>query len=134
MIPMQPFDQAWILLKQQGRVRRGFGNNSPFPKGKTPMQEKDQQRRMQMLGGGTKPQTLRTSSLQELERDNVLDPSTGQMIPDFVDGSPNPAAGPTATIGTSYDELQRVYAKLMSGEVLTPEETMALQQAERQPL
>ena len=95
MIPMQPFDQAWILLKQQGRVRRGFGNNSPFPKEMTPIQQLNQQRR---------------------------------------DGSPNPAAGPTATIGTSYDELQRVYAKLMSGEVLTPEETMALQQAERQPL
>ena len=94
VIPMKPFDQAWILLKQQGRVRRGFGN-SPFPRGRTPMQELDQQRR---------------------------------------DTPPNPAAGPTATIGTSYDELQRVYAKLMSGEVLTPEETMALQQAERQPL
>ena len=130
---MQPFDQAWILLKQQGRVRRGFGD-SPFPKGKTPIQELDQQRRLQMSRGGAKPQTLRTSSVQELERDNVLDPSTGQMIPDFVNDFPNPAAGPVATIGTSYDELQRVYAKLMSGEVLTPEEEMALQQAERQPL
>ena len=87
-----------------------------------------------MSRGGAKPQTLRTSSVQELERDNVLDTSTGQMIPDFVNDFPNPAAGPVATIGTSYDELQRVYAKLMSGEVLTPEEEMALQQAERQPL
>ena len=94
---MRPFDEVMALLKQ-GRVRRGFGN-SPFPKGKTPMQEKDQQRRMQMLGGGAKPPTLRTSPVQELEEDNVLDPETGQMIPDFLeDGSPNPAAGPAATI------------------------------------
>jgi len=63
------------------------------------MQELDQQRRMRMSREGTKPPTLRTSSIQELEGDNVLDPETGQMIPDFLeDGSPNPAAGPTATI------------------------------------
>ena len=94
---MRPFDEVMALLKQ-GRVMRGFGN-SPFPKGKTPMQELDRQRRMQMSREGTKPPTLRTSSIQELEGDNVLDPETGQMIPDFLeDGSPNPAAGPAATI------------------------------------
>ena len=118
---MRPFDEVMTLLKQ-GRVRRGFGN-SPFPKGKTPMQELDQQRRMQMSRGGTKPPTLRTSSIQELEGDNVLDPETGQMIPDFLeDGSPNPAAGPTATIKSMrpFDHAWRLLKSYTSYAPLPP--------------
>ncbi len=38
---MRPFDRAWTLLKQQGRVLPIDQAKSPFPKGLTPMQERD---------------------------------------------------------------------------------------------
>lgn len=124
---MSAFDLAWTLLKQ-GKVRRGFGD-SPFPK-RTAMQDKEIDRMRKPFGRG--PETLRGRHIRDLERDNVMDPYTGEMIPDFVDGSPNPAAGPTASIGASYDEIQRVITKLMSGEPLTPEEKVILNQQRTQ--
>jgi len=129
---MKAFDLAWTLLKQ-GKVRRGFGD-SPFPRS-TPMQDKDIDRRRKLpsrLEGGARPETLRGTHIRDLERDNVMDPYTGEMIPDFIDGSPNPAAGPVATIGASYDEIQRVLTKLMSGEPLTPQEEVILNQQRQQ--
>jgi len=41
VINMKPIDAAWILLKQQGRVMPIDHDASPFPKGLTPMQEKE---------------------------------------------------------------------------------------------
>lgn len=38
---MRPIDAAWNLLKQKGRVLPINQVDSPFPKGLTPMQERD---------------------------------------------------------------------------------------------
>lgn len=127
---MSAFDLAWTLLKQ-GKVRRGFGD-SPFPRQHTPIRDKDISRRIRQVKGLRRPETLRGLPLRDLERDNVMDPYTGEYIPDFIDDSPNPAAGPVATIGPSYDEIQRVLTKLMSGEPLTPEEEVILNQQRTQ--
>lgn len=113
---MKAFDLAWTLLKQ-GKVRRGFGD-SPFPQGRTPMQEKDQQRLREAVP--FEPRLMRRGFSAARDYRNALRQNERD------------SNQPIASIGPSYDEIQRVLTKLMSGEPLTPEEEVILNQQRTQ--